>query len=397
MLVNPQPRRFDGAARGSGLRPRAYGLKIGSIEALIRHPPRHRAHHPERVDVRTVGTAHGPFRCAPTATIGHGLHFALLRGELTPRRRRWCACTYRTMLSDALRWRRAVSARRPTKGARRDRAQGRGALVVLGAEPASGAARACTRRAGRRRRSTAAARQPTGGATAPARILAELGLGKLRVIGTRATQVGLSAASASRSWNTSNCRRARLAARRDDPTMPHLRGDLRARDGARFAILASPAGTRASPMRCGRRRARKAFADHGVAEAWSTWCACPAPQELPLAAARLAATRSPWPSSRSAASFAATPAVHEQVADDCADGLMPGAALDHGVPVANGVLMAVGCTGTRKNAGGMPWRKDESRAGGDRDGEPAGAIGMNQRRRPDSVDPVLRGRARRRA
>ena len=49
------------------------------------------------------------------------------------------------------------------------------------------------------------------------------------------------------------------------PPMPHFEGDLRAPDGARFAILASRWNPRVvDALVAG---ARKAFADHGVDEA----------------------------------------------------------------------------------------------------------------------------------
>ena len=66
------------------------------------------------------------------------------------------------------------------------------------------------------------------------------------------------------------------------PPMPHFEGDLRAPDGARFAILASRWNPRVvDALVAG---ARKAFADHGVDEAAIDVVRVPGAWELPLAA-----------------------------------------------------------------------------------------------------------------
>ena len=141
--------------------------------------------------------------------------------------------------------------------------------------------------------------------------------------------------------------------------MPHFEGDLRAPDGARFAILASRWNPRVvDALVAG---ARKAFADHGVDEAAIDVVRVPGAWELPIAAARMA----------QAGGHAALVALgcvvrgdtrhYEQVADGCAQGLMR-VALDHGVPVCNGVLAVEAHADAEKRAGGSHGNKGEEAA-----------------------------------
>ena len=143
------------------------------------------------------------------------------------------------------------------------------------------------------------------------------------------------------------------------PPMPHFEGDLRAPDGARFAILASRWNPRVvDALVAG---ARKAFADHGVDEAAIDVVRVPGAWELPIAAARMA----------QAGGHAALVALgcvvrgdtrhYEQVADGCAQGLMR-VALDHGVPVCNGVLAVEAHADAEKRAGGSHGNKGEEAA-----------------------------------
>ena len=141
--------------------------------------------------------------------------------------------------------------------------------------------------------------------------------------------------------------------------MPHYEGDLRAPDGARFAILASRWNPRVvDALVAG---ARKAFADHGVDEAAIDVVRVPGAWELPLAAARMA------PAGGHAALVALGCVVrgdtrhYEQVADGCAQGLMR-VALDHGVPVCNGVLAVEAHADAEKRAGGSHGNKGEEAA-----------------------------------
>ena len=141
--------------------------------------------------------------------------------------------------------------------------------------------------------------------------------------------------------------------------MPHFEGDLRAPAGARFAILASRWNPRVvDALVAG---ARKAFADHGVDEGAVDVVRVPGAWELPLAAARLA----------QAGGHAALVALgcvvrgdtrhYEQVADGCAQGLMR-VALDHGVPVCNGVLAVEAHADAQQRAGGSHGNKGEEAA-----------------------------------
>ena len=141
--------------------------------------------------------------------------------------------------------------------------------------------------------------------------------------------------------------------------MPHFEGDLRATPGARFAILASRWNPRiVDALVAG---ARKAFADHGVADADVDVVRVPGAWELPLAAAQLAR-------SGGHAAIVALGCVvrgdtrhYEQVADGCAQGLMR-VALDHGLPVCNGVLAVEAHADAEERAGGSHGNKGEEAA-----------------------------------
>jgi 3,4-dihydroxy 2-butanone 4-phosphate synthase/GTP cyclohydrolase II len=169
---------------------REHGLKMGSIEDLIRHRLA-TEHTIERVDVRAIDTEHGPFQLFTYRDrLSRTLHFALLRGAADAAMPTLVRVHMQNPLADALHWRRADFG--PAVGdvlAAISRA-GRGALVLLGEaqdtevllarirehpEPVTrGGALAEWRRNG-----------------AGAQILADLGLGKLRVLGTPRKQVGL--------------------------------------------------------------------------------------------------------------------------------------------------------------------------------------------------------------
>jgi 6,7-dimethyl-8-ribityllumazine synthase len=141
--------------------------------------------------------------------------------------------------------------------------------------------------------------------------------------------------------------------------MPHYEGDLRARDGARFAILASRWNPRITDALVA--GARKAFADHGVPENVVDVVRVPGAWELPLAAAKLAGARSHAAIVALGCVVRGDTRHYEQVADDCADGLMR-VALDHGVPVANGVLAVEMHEDAEKRAGGSHGNKGEEAA-----------------------------------
>ena len=141
--------------------------------------------------------------------------------------------------------------------------------------------------------------------------------------------------------------------------MPHYEGDLRAAQGARFAILASRWNPRITDALVA--GARKAFADNGVAEDAIDLVRVPGAWELPVAAARLAKA------GRHVALVALGCVVrgdtrhYEQVADGCAEGLMR-VALDYRLPVCNGVLAVEDHVDAEKRAGGSHGNKGEEAA-----------------------------------
>ena len=141
--------------------------------------------------------------------------------------------------------------------------------------------------------------------------------------------------------------------------MASYEGEPRAPSGARFAILATrwnPGIT--DPMLVA---ARDTLSAHGVAEADTDILRVPGAWELPVAAATAAA------SGRYAALVALGCVVrgdtrhYEHVADECARGLMR-VALDHRVPVANGVLAVEDYAHAQARAGGVHGNKGEEAA-----------------------------------
>lgn len=136
--------------------------------------------------------------------------------------------------------------------------------------------------------------------------------------------------------------------------MAEFSGDLRAPANTRFAIVASRWNPRiVDALVSG---ARAAFAEHGVAEAALDVVRVPGAWEIPLVAARLAA------GGRHAAILALGCVVrgdtrhYEHVADGCSNGLMR-VALDHGVPVLNGVLAVELHADAEARAGGKHGNK----------------------------------------
>ena len=141
--------------------------------------------------------------------------------------------------------------------------------------------------------------------------------------------------------------------------MPHLEGDLRSPEGARFAIIASrwnPRITDALVM-----AAREAFIANGVDEAAVDIIRVPGAWELPIAVRMLAVA------GQHAALVALGCVVrgdtrhYEQVADGAAQGLMR-VALDTGVPVINGVLAVEKFEDAAARAGGIHGNKGEEAA-----------------------------------
>ncbi len=138
--------------------------------------------------------------------------------------------------------------------------------------------------------------------------------------------------------------------------MPHYEGDLRAPTGARFAILASRWNPRIVDALI--EGAHRAFAAYAVIAGSIDVIRVPGAWELPQAAARL--TRD----DRYAGIVALGCVVrgetrhYEQVADECARGLMR-VALDSGVPIGNGVLAVEDHAHAEARAGGSHGNKGE--------------------------------------
>ena len=141
--------------------------------------------------------------------------------------------------------------------------------------------------------------------------------------------------------------------------MPHYEGDLRAAEGARFAIIASRWNPRITDALVA--GARRTFADNGIAESAVDVLRVPGAWELPMAAARLATAR------RHVAIVALGCVVRgdtrhfEHIADNCAQGLMR-VAIDHAIPVCNGVLAVDAHEDAAKRAGGSHGNKGEEAA-----------------------------------
>ncbi|HEY0309851.1 MAG TPA: 3,4-dihydroxy-2-butanone-4-phosphate synthase [Luteimonas sp.] len=178
---------------------REHGLKLGSIEDLIRHRLE-TEHTVERVDERDIETAHGPFRLYTYRDrLNHALHFALVRGTPDAATPALVRVQLRNLLSDALHWRRPDFGPAVGDVLARIAAEGRGALLLLG-EPHRGTAEQAEALLARLR-----APQPEEDANtaragvlaewrrngAGSQVLADLGYGKLRVLGTPRRQVGL--------------------------------------------------------------------------------------------------------------------------------------------------------------------------------------------------------------
>ena len=189
---------------------REHGLKMGSIEALIRHRLE-TEHTVERVDSRDIETEHGPFRLHTYHDrLGHALHFALVRGEPDADAPTLVRVQVRNALADVLRWCRPDFGPAVGEVLQRIAAEGRGALVLLDGGQTPDALLERLRAADDASADGGAASGGSGGGmqggAAPSRggarvewrrngagsqILADLGLGKLRVMGTARKQVGL--------------------------------------------------------------------------------------------------------------------------------------------------------------------------------------------------------------
>ena len=141
--------------------------------------------------------------------------------------------------------------------------------------------------------------------------------------------------------------------------MTHYEGDLRAAEGARFAILASRWNPRITDALVA--GARRTFADNGVDESAVDVLRVPGAWELPMAAARIAAARGHVAIVALGCVVRGDTRHFEHIADGCAQGLMR-VALDHAVPVCNGVLAVDAHEDAAKRAGGSHGNKGEEAA-----------------------------------
>ena len=138
--------------------------------------------------------------------------------------------------------------------------------------------------------------------------------------------------------------------------MPSYSGELRAVAAARFAIVASRWNLRIVDALID--GAQRALSEHGVDMAAVDLVRVPGAWEIPVAAAILAR------GGKHAAILALGCVVrgdtrhYEHVADNCAQGLMR-VALDHGVPVLNGVLAVELYADAEARAGGTRGNKGE--------------------------------------
>lgn len=141
-----------------------------------------------------------------------------------------------------------------------------------------------------------------------------------------------------------------------DVPVPEYSGELRTQADARFAIVASRWNPRIVDALVD--GARRAFVAHGVAAAALDVIRVPGAWEIPQVVARLAGD------GRYTAIVALGCVVrgdtrhYEHVADQCAAGLMR-VALDHGVPVLNGVLAVERFDDAQARAGGARGNKGE--------------------------------------
>ena len=170
---------------------REHGLKMGSIEDLIRYRLA-TEHTVELEDVRDIDTEHGPFALHTYRDrLSRALHFALVRGEPDATVPTLVRVHALNPLADAVHWRRPDFGPAVGDVLQAIAAEGRGALVLLGEPQDADATLARIREqppaAGGRAGALAEWRRTGAGS----QILADLGLGKLRVIGTPRKQVGL--------------------------------------------------------------------------------------------------------------------------------------------------------------------------------------------------------------
>ena len=171
---------------------REHGLKMGSIADLIAYRLA-TEHTVERVDEREIDTEFGAFTLVTYRDrIAHDLHFALVKGQPHKDTPTLVRVQVENPLADLLHWRRDDFGVAATDALRAIASEGQGVMVVLSAPRDSDALLARLRRepevrpAGKDKDVGQWRRNGAG-----AQILADLGLGRLRVLGTPRRQIGL--------------------------------------------------------------------------------------------------------------------------------------------------------------------------------------------------------------
>jgi 3,4-dihydroxy 2-butanone 4-phosphate synthase/GTP cyclohydrolase II len=171
---------------------REHGLKIGSIADLIAYRLATEKT-VERVDEREIDTEFGPFTLVTYRDrIAHDVHFAMVRGSVDAEPT-LVRVQVENPLADLLHWRRDDFGVAATDALRAIAAAERGVMVVLSA-PRDGQALLARLRqqpqpvAPGKDKDVSQWRRNGAGA----QILSDLGLGKLRVLGTPRRQIGLS-------------------------------------------------------------------------------------------------------------------------------------------------------------------------------------------------------------
>jgi len=171
---------------------REHGLKMGSIADLIAYRLA-TEHTVERVDAREIDTEFGAFTLVTYRDrIAHDLHFALVKGQPHKDTPTLVRVQVENPLADLLHWRRDDFGVAATDALRAIASEGQGVMVVLSAPRDSDALLARLRRepevrpAGKDKDVGQWRRNGAG-----AQILADLGLGRLRVLGTPRRQIGL--------------------------------------------------------------------------------------------------------------------------------------------------------------------------------------------------------------
>ena len=170
---------------------RKHGLKIGTIADLIRFRLETEKTI-QRVHEEDVDTEFGPFRLiAWRDAIRHGLHYALLRGTVDDGAPVLSRVHVRNTLSDVLHLMRDDLGLTVTSALRRIADEGRGVLLVLSGEDTPDALLARLKRQPATLEPEVAQQQEWRQLGLGAQMLADLGVRKLRVLGTPRKLVGL--------------------------------------------------------------------------------------------------------------------------------------------------------------------------------------------------------------